>query len=206
MPFNDVELGNISEMHYNISDIKKNIIGKLKKNLPDHLTYHNVEHTLYVVDKSAFISKKEKISAHDKQLVYIAALYHDSGFMIGPKDHEETSCKIARKDLKNIVSKEDLDKICGMIMATKIPQNPQTHCERILADADLEYLGTKSFWETGDLLYKEIKHFNSKFSINDWNKLQVSFLENHQYKTSFCRQYREKYKKKHLKRLKRMVK
>ena len=193
-------------MRYNISDIKKNIIGKLQKNLPDHLVYHDVAHTLYVVEKAAFICMKEKVSALDKQLINIAALYHDSGFMVSPDNHEETSCKIARKDLNKIVKPDHLDKICSMIMSTKIPQSPKTHCESILADADLEYLGTNSFWSTGDLLFQEIQYFNPKFSEGDWNKLQVSFLSKHQYKTKFCRQYREKYKQNHLKKLKKLVK
>jgi len=193
-------------MHYNISDIEKKIIGKLKKNLPDYLVYHNVAHTLYVVKQAKFICQKEKVSKLDTQLVNIAALYHDTGFMQSPVDHEETSCKIARKDLKKIVKPIHLDRICNMIMATKIPQSPKTHCECILADADLEYLGTKSFWSTGKLLFEEIKYFNPNFQENDWNKLQVSFLSNHQYKTKFCRQYREKYKKNYLEEVKTLVK
>lgn len=188
-------------MHYNIAEIEEKIIGKLRKKLPDHLVYHSVAHTLYVAEKALMISKKEKVSKRDRELVYIAALFHDSGFIKGPKDHEEASCKIARRDLKGIVSKEDIDKICGMIMATKIPQSPKTHCERILADADLEYLGTKSFYETGELLFRELKHFNPKMTLDQWNKIQISFISNHTYNTKFCRQYRGKYKNKFVQEL-----
>ena len=188
-------------MHYNVADIQKNIIGKLRDKLPSYLVYHSVAHTLYVAEKTALICKKEKISRKDSELVYIAALFHDSGFLKGPEGHEKASCKIARKDLKGIVAKEDLDKICGMIMATKIPQNPKTQCESVLADADLEYLGTKSFYETGELLFQELKHFNPKLTLKDWNKIQISFLSKHKYKTKFCRQYREKYKNEYVKDL-----
>ena len=121
--------------------------------------------------------------------------------MKGPKNHEEASCKIVRKDLKGVVQADDLDRICGMIMATKIPQSPKNHCERILADADLEYLGTKSFYAIGELLYKELKHFEPNLTLKEWNKTQILFLSEHKYNTKYCKQYREKYKQKHLKEL-----
>ncbi len=192
-------------MSSSFSEIKKNITDKLSKELPNHLTYHDIEHTLYVLEKSVFIAKKEKVSKKDLRLIKIAALYHDSGFLKGPKDHEEMSCKIVKKDLKNVLDKEELKKVCGMIMATKIPQSPTNLCEQILADADLEYLGTKNFLPVGDKLYEELKHSNPKLSVKQWNEIQIGFIGKHSYHTKFCRQYREKYKQKNLEYLKTLI-
>ena len=182
--------------------IKKKLIEKLTEGLPEHLYYHSPQHTLYVIKNVIFIGEKENVSKKDMFLLKLAALYHDVGFIDGSENHEEKSCKIAKRELaKAGLSKEQIEKICGMIMATKIPQQPKNLLEEILADADLEYLGTKQFSKIGDQLYEELKHSNSNYSKKQWNKLQISFLSNHRYHTKFCRQYREKYKKKHLQQL-----
>ena len=175
-------------------------MGRLKSELPKHLHYHSPAHTEYVLKLVKYIAEKEKIkSKKDLFLLKVAALYHDIGFINGPTDHEERSCKIATKELsKRNFSKEDISKICGMIMATKIPQQPKTNLEEILADADLEYLGTRHFIEVGDLLYKELLHYNENLTKDRWNEIQISFLKNHHYHTNYCRKYKEKYKQQHL--------
>lgn len=188
-------------------EIKKRVVKTLETKLPEHLSYHSTAHTLYVLDKAIFIAGKEGVKGRNLLLIKIAALYHDIGFIYGPEEHEARSCEYARKDLKNgMLKKTEIDKVCGMIMATKIPQEPKTHLERILADADLEYLGTTRFKLIGDLLFKELRHSNQKFSLKDWNKIQVKFMTMHTYHTSYCQRYREKYKSKHLANLISLVK
>lgn len=188
------------------SIIKNRVLGILREQLPEKLKYHSVHHTLYVLDKCMLIAKKEKLSTKDTFLLKTAALYHDIGFVNGSKDHEESSCKIARKQLKaDGFAKEEIDKVCGMIMATKIPQEPKNYIENILADADLEYLGTRGFWKIGELLYQELRFDYKDMTREQWNKIQISFLEKHQYHTKFCRQYREKYKRQHLIKLRALV-
>jgi len=159
-----------------------------------------------VLDKSIYIGQKEKLNKKDTLLLKVAALYHDIGFIKGSKNHEEESCKIAKRHLKSDgFSKEDIDKICGMIMATKIPQQPKNELENILADADLEYLGTKEFWKIGDLLFEELRYDHKDMTRNQWDNIQISFLSMHKYHTKFCKQYREKYKRQHLEHLKSIV-
>ncbi len=100
------------------------------------------------------------------------------------------------------ISPEEIRKICGMIMATKIPQEPSTLYEKILADADLEYLGTDSFYETSELLYRELLHKQPKLSRQQWNEIQVNFLSSHTYHTNYCKVHCEPIKAAHLEALK----
>jgi len=185
-----------------LKELKEKIINKLEAKLPSHLTYHSVDHTLYVYEKAIYIGQKEKVSKKEMELIKIAALYHDVGFIKSPNEHEKTSCKILKKDLKNTkYTEKDITKICGMIMATKIPQNPQNKLEQIIADADLEYLATNKFKKIGNQLFEELKHFNKNFTKKQWDNLQISFISNHKYHTKYCRQYKEKYKRKNLESL-----
>lgn len=183
-------------------DIYQHVIGRLEQELPAYLHYHCSDHTKYVLKQSIFLAAQEDISGEDLCLLKIAALYHDIGFIEDRKDHEARSCRIASEELKSKIKKQELAKVCGMIMATRIPQKPKTNLEKILADADLEYLGTDLFPEISNNLYKEISHFEPDMDFVRWNELQISFISNHQYHTEYCRKYREPKKQENLQQLK----
>ena len=130
-------------MKTEFNTIFQEVVNYLDDNLPKFLTYHSTEHTLHVLEKAIYIANKEKVKDKDLELIKVAALYHDIGFTETHIDHEKKTCEIAEKQLKSYgYSNQDIKAICGMIMATKIPQNPQNLLEKIIADADLEYLAT----------------------------------------------------------------
>ncbi|NNE28713.1 MAG: HD domain-containing protein [Saprospiraceae bacterium] len=179
----------------------------LREKLPEHLKYHCPEHTEYVLQRAEYIAGKEGLTKKDTYLVKVAALYHDIGFIKGPKEHEKRSCKLARPALRKFnFSDSEIKKICGMIMATRIPQKPKTHLEEVLADADLEYLATNQFFPIGEDLYKELKHFNPKLTRRKWNRIQRDFMENHHYHTSYCKRYKTFRKIRNLEHLRSVMK
>lgn len=175
------------------------VISKLENNLPSWLYYHSTEHTKYVLEQAIFIAEKEKVEKNDLYLLKVAALYHDTGFIIDRDEHEAISCEIATKELKELgFETTDIEKICEMIMATKIPQNPTSDLAKILADADLEYLGTDKFLKFSQNLYKELLHYTPDLSLDQWNEIQVKFISKHHYHTNYCKQNREAKKQKNL--------
>lgn len=185
----------------------KYIISKLSKELPRHLSYHSVDHIQDVYAAAEQIGKQEGVSAHQMRLLLTAAWYHDSGFLRGAKDHEEESCRIAQQALPGFgYSDADIEKICGMIMATKIPQAPKSHLEEILADADLDYLGRDDFFTIGDKLFNELSVFGFIHNEDEWNRLQVRFLENHHYFTKSALASRQAKKEAHLQQVKAKLK
>jgi len=86
-------------------------------------------------------------------------------------------------------------------MATEIPQMPKTKLEEILADADLEYLGSSYFEIKADKLFNELQHLNPSLTGEEWNKAQISFLQKHHYFTGFCKENRESIKQMYLNKL-----
>ncbi|HSI77176.1 MAG TPA: HD domain-containing protein [Lunatimonas sp.] len=176
---------------------------RFKNNLPAYLTYHNAAHTRYVLDKATHIAKEEKVEGDQLELVQIAALYHDSGFLNGMVDHENEGCEIVKAELPlHGFNAFQIQEICQMIVATKIPQRPQNLLGRIVADADLEYLGTDLFDLGSQRLFDELRHFNSELTRMEWLKIQIGFLESHRYHTDYCRKFRQPKKLEHLSKLK----
>ena len=174
----------------------------LQTQLPSYLTYHTPEHTAHVLEKAEFISAHENVTGHDLLLIQIASLFHDIGFIIQNHHHEEKSCEICTSKLHQYdFSPEDIQKICGMIMATKIPQQPHNLLEKIVADADLEYLGTDLFYPISRNLYREFLHYDPHLEVDRFNEIQINFIRKHKYHTDYCKQHREGEKQKHLQEL-----
>jgi predicted metal-dependent HD superfamily phosphohydrolase len=180
-------------------EIKKQVIRELTSKLSPDLTYHNVDHTLDILKQAELIAGKEGITnAEDLLLIKISALYHDIGFINVYSGHEEESCRIARPELESFgFGPSQIEKVMGMIRATKVPQQPNNLMEQILCDSDLDYLGRNDFFSIGEGLYKEFLLKKIVSSYQDWNLLQIRFLEKHHYFTKSSMQRRQKQKEVH---------
>ncbi len=175
------------------------ILHKLKVELPPQRTYHCLEHTHDVYASVIDIAEQEGVGGEDLVLLKVAALFHDSGFLLGDHEHEVAGCRIVEEQLPGFgFNPTQLDRIQSMIMATKVPQSPKDHLERILCDADLDYLGRNDFKRIGDTLYQELRNYGQIGDLRTWNDLQVRFLENHRYFTDTNLRLREPMKQTHL--------
>ena len=153
---------------------------KLENNLPSYLSYHNVNHTKAVIQAAEKLAVAENISDDDKVLLKTAALFHDSGFLQNHHGHEEISCGIAREHLPDFgYTPKQIDSICRMIMATKIPQTATDHLGQLLCDADLDYLGTDKYTVNAENLFKEYKKLDIVKNQTEWEVKQVDFLSSH---------------------------
>ena len=160
------------------------VLQRLKDGLNKHYYYHDVRHTLDVIEQSQTIGKLEGISLRELEILKIAALFHDTGFLEVRTGHEQASVDF----FQNIgglstLTLEDCDIIAGCIRATRMPQNPLNHLERILCDADLDYLGREDFDLIGENLFLEMSACGEMSDRITWDNLQVKFLEAHSYHT-----------------------
>jgi len=187
-------------------DLQEIILDKLEKELPKHLFYHNFKHTIDVINQAELIGYGEGVDDEAILLLKTAALFHDAGHIVGYDEHEYNGTQLARKYLPNYkYTDEQIEKICELIMATKLPPNPQNLLESIMCDSDLDYLGRSDFIPVSNTLYKEMKEQNKIGSLNDWNKLQVKFLTNHQFFTKTAISLREVNKQMQIERIKKLI-
>ena len=164
---------------------KKFILKKLQRELSDELTYHGLHHTLDVLHSVEELCMLENIPLYEALLVKTAALFHDTGFIIGSHRHEEYSCEIASHYLPQFdYTADEIARINTMIRATKIPQQPQDKLSQLLCDADLDYLGRDDFYRIGATLFEELRMRAVVEEEESWQKIQISFLEQHRFFTA----------------------
>jgi adenylate cyclase len=188
------------------TDIQEMILDKLEKELPRYLYYHNVKHTVDVVTEVELIGWAEGCTDDEVLLLKTAGLFHDAGHTLGYDGHEELGCQLAREFLpKYGYTEEQIGRICNIIMATQMPPKPTSLLEKIICDADLDYLGRSDMIPVSNTLYKELKEQDKIGSFNDWNELQVKFISGHQYFTKTARSLREVNKQKQIERIKSLI-
>ena len=181
---------------------KEFILHKLETELPENLYYHGLHHVLDVLTAAAELGKKENLSTDEIELLQIAVLYHDSGYTIDAKNHEQLGCDIARDSLPDFnYNPKEIETICGMIMATKFPHQPKNLLEEVICDADLDYLGRDDYFKISNDLKKELNIYGMLSNESDWNKLQENFLSTHTYFTKTADALRKAKKEEHLNKI-----
>ena len=106
-----------------------------------------------------------------------AALFHDAGHTIGYDNHEYFGTQIAREWLPKFkYTQKQIDEICEIIMATKLPPEPKNLLQTIICDSDLDYLGRSDFIPVSNTLYEELKAQDKMSSLNTWNKIVKSCM------------------------------
>ncbi len=183
------------------------ILHRLRTELSDRLLYHGLEHTLDVLQAAEALCISEGVGGRELVLVKTAALFHDAGFVRDcHAGHEREGCLIVQEALPHFgYTSADIEAICGMIMATRIPQSPTNLLEEILCDADLDYLGRNDFYRIGRNLYEELTAYGLLHGEEAWNRLQVNFLSAHHYHTRTNIALREPVKQRHLEELRQLV-
>lgn len=193
--------------HIRFGDLEEYILSKLENELMEGLYYHNKAHTVDVLTQIEVLARAEKVSDEDLLLLKTAGLLHDIGFIIEYDNHEDNSIKFAKEILPkyNYVDYQ-IKQIVELIDITRIGHKPRNFLEKILKDADLDYLGRADFIPVSENLFKELNAHSRLIEMEEWNKMQHKFISDHTYYTASARKLRQVNKERQLEKLKELIK
>ncbi|PCJ23292.1 MAG: phosphohydrolase [Flavobacteriales bacterium] len=182
---------------------KKYIIERLEKELKPNLYYHGIHHTMDVYEVSIKIAELENISQEEKLIVNTAALYHDAGFVYQYEHNEVLAVKMIKEVLPKFGYNDKMIKTIGdIILTTRIKARPKSLLEKIMGDADYDYLGRSDVGKIAETLHKELAEYGFPFFEKEWNEIQIKFLKKHSYHTNSSLQLRRPKKIEYYKYLK----
>lgn len=188
----------------NYRNAEKYILKRLKSDLPDGLHYHGIHHTIDVCEAVERLAIWEGVKGEDLYVLKTAALFHDAGFIHSYESNEPIGAELAQELLPNFGYTEDqINQVIELIEATKIPHNPKNQLEKMMCDADLDYLGREDFFPIAETLKRELVEFG-KINGDDkkWIELNINFLSQHQFFTESAKKRREPEKEKRIEDLK----
>ncbi|WP_035673490.1 Pycsar system effector family protein [Flavobacterium sp. 83] len=189
----------------NLIEQAEDFVGKLLKDkLSNSYTYHNIHHTQEMVAAVVTLADGMNINAEDKEILLIAAWFHDAGYINGCTNHEDSSSSIVTQFLKEKgKSEEYITKIVNLIKATAKTYVPKTLLEKIIKDADYYHLFSDDYMSSCEVLRKEWENTENKlYSDKDWAAENLDFLVNkHQFYTDFALEHWQPLKEKNIKRI-----
>jgi len=153
--------------------------------LPKNFVYHNLDHTLEVLSNSLLLAKPYNLSEEELEILTIAALFHDLGYLEIYQGHELASEQIATKFLtKEGYPPHKLKAVIACIHATIVAEPPKSISEEIIKDADLASLGSEEFEDYSERLRHEWLHFcDELYTDKEWYEINYNFLNSHKYFT-----------------------
>ena len=163
-------------------------INKMKVLYDDKLVYHNFEHAKKVLDKSIEIANRciEEGIEVDKDVLYIAAIFHDADYIENYKakgfdSREELSANIAEEFLAKLQMKMDfIQNVKKTIMGTHKDSDFNSIEAKILRAADLSGLAGEygEFEKNDKLLKQEFEYLNKvEISKEEWKQKTKELIE-----------------------------
>ncbi len=168
------------------------------------LVFHNLDHTKNVVERTKEIAGHYYLSEKDMLTVYVAAWFHDTGYLFtDPGHHEEKSVELMREFMKGQSQDEKVvDKIEECILATRLPHQHDQLLQQIICDADTYHLGTKEFKDTNKKVWEEFNLHGTVISKKEWAIKTLDLLTAHQFYTKYCQDLLDDRKQKNMKKIK----
>lgn len=184
----------------NLRDARTFIQGKLERELPSSLAYHNAAHTADVCEAALRLAALEGVEdAESLACLELACWMHDVGFIESPHRHEKRACELVDAWLPDFGVDEGARRLIKeLILSTELHSPATTLLEQIIQDADLDYLGREDYTPRAEGLRQELEHRGQRFSDVDWIEFQIHFLSTHRYKTASAQRLRQAGKRAHL--------
>ncbi len=172
-----------------LSKVKEYIGKTFRDKGSENNYYHNFTHTAEVAKATEEIADAMGIKEDEKEVLLIAAWFHDIGHIETCNGHEDIGIKLAKQFLtENNYPLGKIEKVVSLINATRMPRDPKNILEEIICDADLHHLGTNSYDKRSELYKNEIEaHKRSKIKEVDWLQNNLEFLKEHKFYTSFAK-------------------
>ncbi len=174
-----------------------------------HLYYHQYDHALDVMNRSLELWKKEWLNDEQLEILAIASLFHDTGFVIQYDKNEPIWAKIAKNYLRWMLYPEDkIKQIEKLILATDPDYKAWDDIlENIIKDADLDNIWRDDFLDKFNNLSKELEYIKKiKAKDPNWIHWTIQFLEKQNYWTKTQEKERNEKKQKNINILKNMLK
>ena len=191
-----------------IEKTEKYVSDLLNEKLTENHLFHNLQHTIEMVEAAEEIAGHSDVSKEDLEILLIAAWFHDTGHTQTYDGHEEASCRIASDFLKKeSYPEEKINQIIQLILTTKRDKEPENKLEAILRDADISHIGKKGSLKKGRRLREEWRLIlNKEFTNEEWFELDKSFYLNTKFYTQYTKETYDEMRLKNLNKLENKMK
>jgi predicted metal-dependent HD superfamily phosphohydrolase len=172
-----------------IKDAEDYVADLIDNKLSRDCLFHTKKHTMDVVKNAEVIGNYSKLCEDCLNVLHIAALFHDVGYIESYEDHEKESAVYASTFLRsNNIDETIIQQVVDCILATKMPQQPKDDISKVLCDADLMNMTFDDYFEQIDLMRQEWeKTGKAKLNKQQAYRTSLDFFKSHRYHSEYGR-------------------
>lgn len=160
-----------------VKSAEEYVFNLFKEKLPPDHVYHNYKHTFQTVKACKEIAGSYNLSSRELEIVLLAAIFHDTGYIETYQGHEEVSVRLFNEFIGGDYPLEDIKLVEELILSTKAGTVPDGTLQEILHDADYINIGKKKFIQRAELLRIEWERLlNKTYTDLEWAEIQLNFL------------------------------
>ena len=159
---------------------------------PECWCYHSTVHTAFVLEDVLTFGRRAGVAAENLELLRIAALFHDTGFIFDPENHEAASAAFARERLSAVgMPAARVAQVERLILATRVPTAPADLLEAVICDADIGQMATGCFLWLGARLRRELARNGMVFDEPQWYEFELNFYRTFHFHSDAARAMRQ---------------
>ncbi len=179
----------------------------LSEKLPKEYVYHNCRTMESIYEEAIIIGESVMLDNYEMEIVALAVLFCNTGYIHSHKFYSERSCKIAEDHLKNNkYPNEKLKQVLSTISSLNSDKKPENRIQQVFLDALTSFYGKNSFFEMNGLLKLENELLTGKNIKNKkWLKESLHKLENHRFHTLYAKNMYNDKKKKNIKKIRKII-
>ncbi|NJM17024.1 MAG: adenylate/guanylate cyclase domain-containing protein [Bacteroidales bacterium] len=161
-----------------LTDMEEDIVAYMEHEFPENLFYHNYKHTYELHNRVELFIQALGILRYDKLIIRTAALVYDL-YYIEYKLSDKVNLKYKYKELLYEYGYNDfqIDEVTQICKCLANPLMPKTLNEKILVDAEYNYLGRIDFLEIISNRFHEDVQYVGVSSKKQWIEKERDFMK-----------------------------
>jgi len=180
----------------------------LKDKLSATYCYHNLEHTLRVVNAASTIANSEKLTENERSALMLAAWFHDTGYIEGAENHEHRSAAYFREFAAHQNIDAEISSLAeNLILVTEYSKTPSNPLEYIIRDADTSHFANDDFTDISDCLRKEWEKEGKTYNDLAWLEGNLMMLtQKHRYYSDYAKANWQQKKEENIEKIRAKIK
>jgi len=174
-----------------LSDLEELVLGKLEKEMPGNLYFHNTAYTVDVYTQTELLGRAEELSDEELLLTRTAGLFQGIGYLLDYHDPLMKSIEFASDVLPRYKYAEGQVHFVLELMRSISKKEPQTLPEKILWDAQMNYIGRTDYIQKTKDHYRELQEHMKEISVTEWIHRETHMVRHYPFYTQTARRLRE---------------
>lgn len=174
----------IYRMHLiKLEDVEDAVFKYFADEAPPNLYFHNSAMARSIVNQIDLLAKPERLSEEEYFEVRLASLFLFTGYVTDYEKPDEAACALMDQILPRFNFKiGNTDKSKSLIY-NSFSERYDSLSDRILHDAQYDYLGRSDYVRLTDRLYRERTEHGMAISRDEWITYQKKFITGHDFLT-----------------------